>query len=307
MRIQCELQQAIVAFQQAIDEDCFDCAAWSGLADCYLVMGSFEFMRPELALPHAIAAAQRALELNPRSAEAHCSLAAASAFYTWDTKASHSGFERAIALDPAYAPAWHFYGIVLFGHGSYEQSLQALQRAQSLDPLSPMPGVQLASLYYLMRDFGSAAKLCDDLIRLDPVFWPARWFGGMALEQLGRSDEARRYLCSAVEMSLRCHWPLAALGHLAGSTGEFATAESIRIELESRRTSEHCPAAAIALVYAGMGQQKEALDWFATALGERSPFFAMFFAGDPRLDRLRGEPGFRKVADAVSHASSLRV
>ena len=57
-----------------------------------------------------------------------------------------------------------------------------------------MIGVQLASLYYLMRDFGSAAKLCDDLIRLDPVFWPARWFGGMALEQQGRSDEANRYL-----------------------------------------------------------------------------------------------------------------
>ena len=222
------LQQAIIAFRQAIDDDCFDSAAWSGLADCYLVMGSFEYMRPEVALPHGMAAARRALELNPGSAEAHSSLAAASAFYTWDAEAAYAGFERAIALDPAYASAWHFYGIVLFGRGSYERSLQALQRAQSLDPLSPMIGVQLASLYYLMRDFGSAAKLCDDLIRLDPVFWPARWFGGMALEQQGRIHEANRYLQSAVEMSQRCHWPLAALGHLAGSRGEWTVAESIR-------------------------------------------------------------------------------
>jgi hypothetical protein len=97
-------------------------------------------------------------------------------------------------------------------------------------------GVQLSSLYYLMRDFGSAAKLCDDLIRLDPVFWPAQWFGGMALEQQGRMNEANRYLQTAVEMSQRCHWPLAALSHLSGLRGEWALAESIRRELESRRT-----------------------------------------------------------------------
>jgi tetratricopeptide (TPR) repeat protein len=263
-------------------------------------MGSFEYMRPQAALPHAMAAARRALELNSASAEAHTSLAAASAFYTWDAEAAYSGFERAIALDPAYSSAWHFYGIVLFGRGSFDRSLQALQRAQSLDPLSPMIGVQLASLYYVMRDFESAAKLCDDLIRLDPVFWPARWFGGMALEQQGRINEANRYLQAAVEMSQRCHWPLAALGHLAGSRGELTVADSIRSELESRRVSQHCPAAAIALVYVGLGERSAALDWFGTALRERSPFFPMFFAGDPRLDSLRGERSFLQLAAAVS-------
>jgi hypothetical protein len=49
-----------------------------------------------------------------------------------------------------------------------------------------------------------------------------------------------------------------------------------------------------------MRQPNSALDWFGTALRERSPFFAMFFAGDPRLDPLRGEQGFRELADAVS-------
>lgn len=299
------LRQAILSFRQAIDEDCCDSAAWSGLADCYLVLGSFEYIRPEVALPHAMAAARRALELNPTSAEAHASLAAASALYTWDAKAAYAGFERAIALDPNYASAWHFYGIVLFGRGSHERSLQALTRAQSLDPLSSMIGVQLASLYYLMRDFVSAAKLCDDLIRLDPVFWPALWFGGMALEQQGRLDEANRYLQSAAEISDRCHWPLAALGHLAGLRGELEAGESVRKELESRRVSQHCPGAAVALVCLGMNQKAEALDWFATALGERSPFFPMFFAGDPRLDPLRGERRFRELADAASCTSRL--
>jgi hypothetical protein len=51
-----------------------------------------------------------------------------------------------------------------------------------------------------------------------------------------------------------------------------------------------------------MKQTKKALDWFATALSERSPFFPMFFAGDPRLDALRSERRFRDLGDAASCA-----
>jgi hypothetical protein len=107
-------------------------------------------------------------------------------------------------------------------------------------------------------------------------------------------------------MSQRCHWPLAALGHLAGLRGEWAVAESIRKELGSRRVFQHCPGAAVALVHLGMEQTKKALDWFATALSERSPFFPMFFAGDPRLDALRGEQRFRELADTASCALRLQ-
>ena len=141
-----------------------------------------------------MAAARRALELNPQSAEAHTSLAAATAFYTCDAESAFGDFEQAIALDPDYASAWHFYGVVLFGRKLYDRALQALQRAQSLDPLSPIFGVQIASLHYLRREFRKAASLCDDLIRLDPEFWPARWFGGMALEQ--QAEPKKPYVIS---------------------------------------------------------------------------------------------------------------
>ncbi len=292
------IQQAIACFRKAIDEDCFDSAAWSGLADCYLVMGSFEYMRPDIVLPRAIAAARRALELNPSSAEAHSSLAAATGFYTWDADAAFAGFERALALDPGYASAWHFYGVVLFGRGLHQKSLHALNRALDLDPLSPIFAVQVASLYYLMRDFRHAARLCDDLIRLEPEFWPARWFGGMSLEGQGRTSEAKRYLESAVEMSNRSHYPLAALAHLEASMGQPEQATVIAEELEHRRQSEHCSAAAVGLVHLGLDHHDTALQWLRTALQERSPFCAMFLTGDPRLDPLRSRSDFQQIADA---------
>ena len=252
-----------------------------------------------------MAAARRALELNPQSAEAHTSLAAATAFYTCDAESAFGDFEQAIALDPDYASAWHFYGVVLFGRKLYDRALQALQRAQSLDPLSPIFGVQIASLHYLRREFRKAASLCDDLIRLDPEFWPARWFGGMALEQLGRTEEAIRYLQMAVGRSRGSHWPLAALGHLAASTGREDQAVSIASELERRRESGHCSAAAIALVHVGLRRHERAFHWLDIARLEHSPFFVMFFAGDPRLDCIRADPRCQSLAKACCGVSRV--
>jgi tetratricopeptide (TPR) repeat protein len=265
-------------------------------------MGSFEYMRPDVVVPRAIAAARKALELEPGLAEAHSSLAAASAFYTCDAENAFGGFERAIELNPEYASAWHFYGVVLLGQGLYDRALQALQRAQTLDPLSPIFSVQLASLHFLRREFGRAASLCDDLIRTDPDFWPARWFGGMALEQLGRTKEAVRYLELAIQNSQRSHWPLGALGHLFASAGAEGRALAIARELEQRREREHCSAAAIALTYVGLRQFDNALHWLHTARLERSPFCAMFLLGDPRLDCVRSDPRMQAIAQALGAA-----
>ena len=293
------LDQAIVSFRKALDEDCLDAAAWSGLADTYSVMGSFELMAPNVVFPLAIAAARKALQLNPESAEAHCSLAIAAGMHTWDFQQSKREFERALALDPGYASAWHLYGVVLFGQRDWKRSQEALERAHALDPMSSIIKVQLASLQYLLRDFHHVCRICDELMRLDPDFWPSRWFAGMALQQLGHYGEARRQLERAVAMSNRSPLPLSALGNLIGSAGQYEAALDIVKELDERRNVGYAPAAAIGLVYLGCGDRAKALRWFNTALEERSPHLALALPSDPRLDGLREDAEFSRIIEAT--------
>jgi tetratricopeptide (TPR) repeat protein len=293
------LGQAIECFQQAIDEDCLNAAAWSGLADCYNVLGTFELMHPQAVFPRAIAASRKALELNPDLAEAHTSLATAVAVYQWEAARAFEGFERAIAIDPEYASAWHFYGVVLFGRGLYDRAMQALERAHALDPLAPIIRVQVASLHYLMRRYREADRVCDEVIRLHPAFWPAHWFAGMSLEQQGLHSEAHRRLETAVQVSDRSPLCVAALGHLAGVRGCTDLAAGIAQELERRRRDQYSPATAIALVYLGRGDIKAALRWLEIACEERSPFLAMSLWGDPRLDPIRNEPRFLCIIKAL--------
>jgi adenylate cyclase len=174
--------------------------------------------------------------------------------------------------------------------------MTALRTAYALDPLSPIFGVQLASLHYLRREFAEAAALCRDLVRVEPDFWPAHWFGGVALEQQGRTDEAARALESATAMSNRSHFALAALGHLLATSDRSEEARRISAELMQRRASEHVSAAALALVHAGLGENGTALSWLEQARAEQSPFLRMFLAGDPRLDGLRAAARFRALS-----------
>ena len=57
-------------------------------------------MRPTDAMPLARAAAQKAIELDPNSAEGHASLATVELTYDWNFPGAEEELKRAIALNP---------------------------------------------------------------------------------------------------------------------------------------------------------------------------------------------------------------
>src|SRR5438093_5492833 len=67
-------QQALEQFESAVAVDAQDPAAQAGLADTYTAMSDFGVASPAEMRPRASKAAQRALELDAQSAEAHAAL-----------------------------------------------------------------------------------------------------------------------------------------------------------------------------------------------------------------------------------------
>ncbi len=56
----------------------------------------------------------------------------------------------------------------------------------------------------------------------------------------------------------------------------------------------------IAMVYAGLGEKNEALEWLRKICGARSPW-ALNLTVDPRLDCLRGDERFRELARRLGY------
>ena len=128
-------KQAINNFQRASEIDPNYPPAYAGLADAYNLLGDWGYLPPRDAYPKAKAAAQKALQIDDTSAEAHTSLALAYFEYDWDWPACEKEYKRAIELNQNYATAHQWYSEYLSAMRRHAEAIVEAQRAQQLDPL----------------------------------------------------------------------------------------------------------------------------------------------------------------------------
>jgi TolB-like protein len=99
---------------------------------------------------------------------------------------------------------------------------------------------------------------------------------------------------------------LASLGHAYALAGQRAEAQAILAALLQRRQKGYVSAFDLAVLYTGLGEKQQALDWLEKAYQERSAFL-IYMTWEPRLDPLRNEPRFQDIIRKVGFpAAALR-
>ncbi len=144
-------QQSIESVNRAIESDASFAPAYSGLADAYLVAGTYGAIPSKEALVRGKTAAGRALQLDDNLASAHYALATAYSWYDWDWVVAEREFHRALELNPHDALGRHWYGGYLSLRGRHDEAINAHERARELDPLSPIINASLARSFYWDR------------------------------------------------------------------------------------------------------------------------------------------------------------
>jgi TolB-like protein/DNA-binding winged helix-turn-helix (wHTH) protein len=126
------LARSVEYFNEALRLDPDHAGAHAGLADAYGILGwgMSAGLPPREAYPKALAAAERALALDPRLAAAHVALARIRWKYERQWKPAEEAFRRAIDLDPSAAAA----------HESYFDYLSASTSPGPASPSSPSSG-----------------------------------------------------------------------------------------------------------------------------------------------------------------------
>ena len=288
------LDRAIACYREAIELEPAYALAYAGLADCYSILGTFAILRPDDVFPRARAAARRALDIDEDLVAARVTLAAVSAWYERDYAVSDREFLQAITTNPQYAEARQWYGVHLCVRGRMDDGIRELQRAQQLDPLSPMMNVQLASGYYFARRYAQATDILRKTLELDGDFGPAHWFLGKAYGQQGAVDRAAAELQMAVDSTGRGTVFLATLGWGLAAAGRIKEAEHVLDELLSRSVQAYVSPICFAFVHVGLGDRLATVERLREALAERSPF-AAWIKVDPMFDVLRGDPEFEAL------------
>ena len=304
-RTQEGLRKSIEYFTEALERDPTYAQAYAGMADSYNTLARFNFLRPQEAYPKARAAVTKALEIDETLAEAHSSLAVVKMDYEWDLPGAEREFKRAIELNPSYASAHQWYGLLLMSRGQTEQALAETKRAQQLDPLSLIVDMGLGGLYIYARRFDEAIAYLEKVRELHPEAFQPDSNLSYVYEIKGMRDEAVASYLKSRTLAGDSAERIAALKTAYAVSGWKGYLQKRVDEMkEHARQKRYISPFSVALIYAQMGEKNQALAWLEKTYEERN-YRLLFIKVDARLDSLRSEPRFLELVKRIDEACEL--
>ena len=287
--------KAIEYFQEAIRSKPDYAPAYAGLADAYALLGSMtNSTMPRLeAMPRARSFAEKALALDESLAEAHTSLAFVQMHFEHDWAAAEKEFRRAIALNPSYVTAHHWYAFCLMAQTRVEEALREIRLAQELDPLSLIINTDVAELLYYARRYDEAIRQAQKTLEMDASFPLAHRVLGLAYEQKGMLKESLAELQAQVRLSGRADYALAELARGLVLTGNRSEAEKLLRELQALDPQNPGTCIGLSFLHAALGDKDQAFFWLEKSAREHMG--VILLKVQPYFDPLRSDPRFLAI------------
>ncbi|HSE64114.1 MAG TPA: tetratricopeptide repeat protein, partial [Thermoanaerobaculia bacterium] len=292
-------RQAIVEFERAIARDPGYAAAHTGLADAYCIFGFYGGIPTLDAFAKARAAASKAQELEPDSADTHLALGLVEHYFGWDFEKEDREFVRAVELAPRSAGAHSWLALKRAFLDDPGQARASAIRARELEPLSPNVHTNVAWTYYAERRFPEAEQELRRALELDPEALYPLWACGLTLRMQGKHEEAVAMLEKAVALTDREQtWYLGHLAWTYSAAGRRTDALAILDELRERSSREYVAPFHLAFIYVGLGDHDAAIAALELACEQRNAL-AWWPRSAPQFDPLRSHPRFANVLSKI--------
>jgi tetratricopeptide (TPR) repeat protein len=260
-RASASLEQAAAYFEQAIEIDPEFALAYVGLADTYMLLGDYAGMSLDHVLENAEPAIRKALALDDQLTEAYVAKGAIRA-KAGDLSTSIDAFQRAIELDPNYSKAYHWYGDVLLNNLLQpDAALPLLERAYTLDPVSPALIVTVGQALAGLGQFEEAMGYYEKVLEIEPAYASTYYLiGSLHAYAYGRLDLGIRWSLESYARDPRYITNLYALGIYYLALGDDDTAEYWIDQALSSGPDRFQPNTAAALLSFYRGNETEVLD-----------------------------------------------
>jgi TolB-like protein len=292
-----ELSQAIDWFEHAFARDPRFALAHAGLAQALALSAFWGISRSGEVRERAIAAANRALELDPKLPEAHHAIGFTALLFEYDREKSSRAWQQAVALDPGNPDSHILRGVfdLTYIRQDVEGAARELETAIAQDPESAYAYTSRA----IALDFGrrpqQALPFAERAIQLDPNSLYAHWVRLLTLALLGRLEEV---LTGSRQLSNRFGrhpWIIMGIALAAGVDDDRTTAEAAYQELKGRSALEDIQSVLLAVAALYAGRRDQAFEHLHAAVAERDAMFAALAMDWPGLDPILDTPEYDAV------------
>jgi len=290
-----DLETALHYFELAIEKDPDFALAYAGICRVWRGWEQMGIISSSEATPKAEAAVTKALELDTTYSEIYHALGGLMTWSKWNWKAGEAAFIKALELNPKNADAHSTFSHLLMILGRSDEAMKHIETAVELDPFNP----KILSFYGgVLGDAGrydDAIKAYQKALDLNPTQGVAGNIIG-ALYASGREEEAVEMqknlwgndpeLLKAFEEGYdEAGWPGA-----NKKVGDLFVKRSEIIYVAPGR---------IASFYAQAGDIEKAIYWLQRAYKEHGPNLPYAF-GPKNYILLKDDPRFHELAGKMN-------
>ncbi|HUV70630.1 MAG TPA: winged helix-turn-helix domain-containing protein [Terracidiphilus sp.] len=188
-----DFSHSLESFQQAIALDPTYASAYAGYASALDAATTYNIGTPEQLMPKAIAAAERAIQLDPQNGEAYTALGSVQSIYEWDWAAAEQNLTRGVSLNPNDSIAEFKYAVYLDAVGRTQDAVAHMRRALQLDPLSFLVNRRLGVALYYDHQYDAALAQLQRAAEMEQHSGSIENYLSLIYEQKGEQDEAVRH------------------------------------------------------------------------------------------------------------------
>ncbi len=264
-----DYEHAIGMFNEAIALDAKYALAYAGIADAYSHMFRYADASQENA-EKALRASEKAIELDPDSAEARASRGLAM-FISEQYLEAEQEFVKAIELNPNLFEAYYYFGLASSSQGKFERAADMYLKAMEVSPTDYQPAVFLGQAY------ASLNRKHDEM--------KARLFSIDLIDRhLKMNPHDTRALCMAANQLC--------------NVGEMEKGMKMAEEAMARGEDEPLVLYNIACLFSMGGDADRALELLESAV-ERGWGDRAWLEIDSDLDSLRETPRFKALVNRI--------
>jgi tetratricopeptide (TPR) repeat protein len=294
---QTDIRQSIREFEQAVAKDPRFAMAFAALADAYLQLTLTTSLQPNQPYQKARVAAQKALEIEPNLADAVNVLAEIAA-YSWEWPEAVRLFQRALDLNPSYAQAYHDYGFYVLSMGRVAEATEWVKKARLVDPHSVSFAADLAWMPYFLRQYDEAIRALKEVEAMEPDSPLAAIYLALTFQQTGQFERAIAAGKRALKLDAENYPALSTLAFVYGKAGRRDEAKRILGDLQAEAARRPVPAFHFMMIYLGLGDTEQALQWLERAYQER--FYMVSIVNVmPEFDPVRADPRFQRIVRQI--------
>jgi TolB-like protein/Flp pilus assembly protein TadD len=287
-------KKAIEHYLQAIEKEPSYAPLYAGLAMAYTGLGGWHSsVGAKEVYSKAKEAALKALELDETVAEAYFALGRIRHIFEWNWSGADRAYKRGIELNPSSTFGRLGYANFLSAMGRLEESIAIGKQTLEIDPLLPAAYNELGFALHVAGRYEEALEQYLKGLELAPEFPQSHLLLASIYSDKGMYEETITHCQKLMSLVPNIPGYMSYVGYFYAMAGRRAEALKILDELKERSKEEYI-SVDVALIYVGLGEEDQALEWLEKAYDEHNVSLA-WLKMDPIFDTLRDDPRFQDL------------